>query len=264
MEKDLVVQGTNEVVAEATAKRDLLNMTFKQAQFYAASTIVPAEYQNNPSNCFIAIEMANRMGANPFQVMQSLNVIKGKPSWSSAFIIAAVNQSGRFKTPINYQMSGDWSKGNLECVAWAISKDGTKCESIKVTQKRANAEGWVNKNGSKWQTMPELMIRYRAAAFFGRQFCPDLLLGLMTTEEQRDIVDADFSEIPTNSEETKLNQEQVKQTQTEETGTIKVDASTGEVKTEEKPAQESPNLFDKYINKDTEEKQQTTNNDWMK
>ena len=229
--KDLTVTSTSEVVAEATAKRDLLNMAYKQAQFYASSTIVPAEYQNNPSNCFIAIEMANRMGANPFQVMQSLNVIKGKPSWSSAFIIAAVNQSGRFKTPINYQMKGDWSKGDLECVAWAISKDGTKCESIKVTQKMANAEGWVQKNGSKWQTMPELMIRYRAAAFFGRQYCPDLLLGLMTTEEQKDIIDADYEEV-----DAKIATEKVEEHQNKTMASVKVTVNenpeTGEVKEE--------------------------------
>ncbi len=252
---EVAVKQTNEVVAESTAKRDLLNMTYKQAQFYAASTIVPAEYQNNPSNCFIAIEMANRMGANPFQVMQSLNVIKGKPSWSSAFIIAAVNQSGRFKTPINYVTEGDWKKGTLACTAWAISKDGTKCESIKVTQEMAKAEGWVQKNGSKWQTMPELMIRYRAAAFFGRQFCPDLLLGLMTTEEARDIVDIEYNEIPSSNETKMNNTEEVSKTQEEKTASVKVDPITAEIIEED--SQEK--IFDKHLNK----KEEKPNNDWM-
>lgn len=232
---EVVTTNNNEVVAEASAKRDLLNMAYKQAQFYADSTIVPAQYQKNPSNCFIAIEMANRIGANPFQVMQSLNVIKGKPSWSSAFIIAAVNQSGRFKTPINYQMSGDSSKGTLSCIAWAVAKDGTKCESIKVTQEMAKLEGWSTKEGSKWKTMPELMIRYRAAAFFGRQYCPDLLLGLMTTEEARDTIDVEYTEVPTTAE-TKQTAEEVKQNQVNETGSIEpdVEPETGEVK-EAKP-----------------------------
>lgn len=240
MENNLQVQNTNnEVVAEASAKRDLLNLAFKQAQFYAQSTIVPAEYQGNQANCFIAIEMASRMGANPFQVMQSLNVIKGKPSWSSAFIIAAVNQSGRFKTQLNYKVTGDWGKGDLACIAYATSNDGTLCESIKVTQKMAKDEGWIDKNGSKWKTMPELMIRYRAAAFFGRQFCPDLLLGLMTTEEARDTIDVDYSEVPTTAE-TKQTAEEVKQTQTEETGSIEpdVEPETGEVKEAKPEAQE--------------------------
>ena len=217
----LEVKQNNEVVTEANAKRDLLNMAYKQAQFYASSTIVPAEYQNNPSNCFIAIEMANRMGANPFQVMQSLNVIKGKPSWSSSFIIAAINQSGRFKTPINYKMEGSASDNSLSCIAWAVSKDGTKCESIKVTMQMAKAEGWLDKTGSKWKTMPELMIRYRAASFFGRQFCPDLLLGLMTTDEVKDVIDADEYELNTvsSAETTHNTTEEVAKQQEEQTAT---------------------------------------------
>ena len=252
MENNLQVQNNSNEVAEVSAKRDLLNTVYTQAKFYAASTIVPAQYQNNPSNCFIAIEMANRIGANPFQVMQSLNVIKGKPSWSSAFIIAAVNQSGRFKTPLNYKMEGDAKKGTLSCIAWAIAKDGTKCESIEVTQEMAKREGWSTKDGSKWKTMPELMIRYRAAAFFGRQYCPDLLLGLMTTEEARDTIDVDYTEVPTTAE-TKQNAEEVKETQAEATGTINPDveeepqAPTPEAEPQEakKPTQQS--IFDKHM-----------------
>ena len=105
---------------EVEIKRDMMNIIFKQAQFYANSTIVPAAYQGKPENCFIAIEMANRMGANPFQVMQSLNIIKGRPAWSSAFIIATINQSGRFSTQLNYKMSGTWKDHTLKCERHAL------------------------------------------------------------------------------------------------------------------------------------------------
>lgn len=195
------IQVTKPEATQISPVVEKFNTGLRMAKAYAASTIIPAQYQNNISNCFIALQMAERMHADPFQVMQSLNVIKGKPSWSSAFIIAAVNQSGRFKTPLNYKMSGSWKNRDLSCIAYATAKDGTLCESIAVTYDIAKAEGWIDKQGSKWQTMPELMIRYRAAAFFGRQYCPDLLLGLMTTEEQGDVIEAevvnsDFS-VPT-------------------------------------------------------------------
>ena len=49
------------------------------------------------------------------------------------------------------------------------------------------AEGWYDKSGSKWKTMPDQMFRYRAAAFFARAFCPDVLMGLQTVEETRDV-----------------------------------------------------------------------------
>jgi hypothetical protein len=50
-------------------------------------------------------------------------------------------------------------------------------------------EGWYGKNGSKWVTMPDLMLRYRSAAFFGRIYAPELLMGLPSAEETHDIID---------------------------------------------------------------------------
>jgi hypothetical protein len=51
----------------------------------------------------------------------------------------------------------------------------------------AKAEGWLDKAGSKWKTMPELMLKYRAAAFFGRLYAPEVLMGMQTSEEVIDI-----------------------------------------------------------------------------
>ena len=44
----------------------------------------------------------------------------------------------------------------------------------------------MGKNGSKWQTMPELMLRYRAATFFGRLYAPDILMGMRSDVEVYD------------------------------------------------------------------------------
>ena len=35
--------------------------------------------------------------------------------------------------------------------------------------------------------MPEQMFMYRCAAFFARAYCPDVLNGLQTAEELRDV-----------------------------------------------------------------------------
>ena len=62
----------------------------------------------------------------------------------------------------------------------------------------AKKEGWATKSGSKWATMPELMIRYRAAAFWGRLYASDLLLGLQTQEEAIDVQQVTVrAEVPT-------------------------------------------------------------------
>jgi len=154
------------------------------AKMLSASSLVPDNFKNNIPNAMIALEMANRIGASPLMVMQNMYVVHGKPSWSSQFIISAINACGRF-TPLRFEITG--AGDTLACVAWAYEK-GTKdrLDSPKVTMQMAIAEGWVSKSGSKWKTMPDLMIRYRAAAFFGRLYAPDILMGMQTADEVDD------------------------------------------------------------------------------
>lgn len=154
------------------------------AKMLAQSTLVPEIYRGNVQNTMIALEMANRIGASPLMVMQNLYIVKGKPSWSSSFIIAALNSCNRF-SPLRFEMNGD--KDEYGCQAWAFDlKTKDKLEGPKVTWAMVKAEGWLGKEGSKWKTMPELMFRYRAAAFFGRLYAPDILMGMHTMEEVTD------------------------------------------------------------------------------
>jgi hypothetical protein len=156
------------------------------AKMLSASSLIPKEYQGNIQNTMIALEMANRIGASPLQVMQNLNIIQGKPSWSSSFIIAALNSCKRF-SPIRFVTGGEGDA--YGCTAWAFDlATNDKLEGPKVTWEMVKAEGWYSKGGSKWKTMPELMFRYRAAAFFGRLYAPDILMGMHSAEEVLDVI----------------------------------------------------------------------------
>lgn len=154
------------------------------ANMLAQSDMVPKEYKGNIPNTMVALEMANRIGASPLAVMQNMNVIHGKPSWSSQFIIASINSCGRYK-PLRFILSGEGD--NRTCVAWTTDNSGERLESPAVSVAMAKKEGWFSKTGSKWQTMPELMLRYRAAAFFGRLYAPELMMGMKTADEVEDI-----------------------------------------------------------------------------
>lgn len=203
------------------------------AKALCASTLVPAQYRAftevkdrgrvtghtpNPAglpNCVVALNMAQRMGADPLMVMQNLYVIEGRPSWSSQFIIAAINSCGRF-SPLRFEISEPgkaeevsyqatvWKGGNRieetrkvkvrhqTCRAWVIEKEtGDRLDGPTVSIQMAIDESWLTKNGSKWLTMPEVMLRYRAASFFGRLYAPELLMGLQTQEEVEDIIQAE-------------------------------------------------------------------------
>lgn len=165
----------------------LMNMSFRTARMLSTSALVPDAYRQSPENCLVAIDIANRMGVSPLMVMQNLYVVKGKPSWSGSFCAAAINGSGRF-TPLEYIFVGEPGQPSYGCYASAKRlSNGVRCFSDTITMAMAAAEGWLNKPGSKWKTMPVQMMMYRAAAFFARAHCSDILLGLPTYEEVQDV-----------------------------------------------------------------------------
>lgn len=151
------------------------------AKMFSSSSLIPDTFKGNIANCTIALEMAHRMGANPMAVMQNLYIVHGKPGWSAQFIIACLNQCGKF-SPIRFRIIGDGD--DKTCTAWAKElESGETLEGPPVSIGMAKKEGWATKSGSKWQTMPDLMLRYRAATFFGRLYAPDLLMGMQSHEE---------------------------------------------------------------------------------
>lgn len=164
----------------------------RMSQCLASSTVVPREYQNNVGNCMIAIEMASRINTSPMMVMQNLYIVNGRPAWSSQWIIAMINSSRRYKTELQFEFGHDQADGGLSCRAWAEDYSGHKVFGPKITMAMANQEGWTSKNGSKWKTMPDVMIQYRAASFFGRMNCPDMIMGIYSSDEV-----LDMGELPT-------------------------------------------------------------------
>lgn len=246
------MNGGGVVVAQPTPSSAVVNF-FDPTQFetmqrvckmFASSELVPDMYKaskDNPiekavSNCMIAIEIAQRIGASPLMIMQNMVPIYGKPSWSSKFLVATVNTCGRFN-PLQYRFTEkgmlgmvdyvdyekEWvntanGKGyykskavqkqfdgqkimDIECVAYTTAKGSDQVlESSPVSIRLAIQEGWYTKNGSKWQTMTKQMLMYRAASFWTSAYAPELSMGMRTVEEQQDIY-TEFEEVTDVKEE---------------------------------------------------------------
>ena len=200
------VQQTNKVTDYSLGifgTSDNFIMAMQMAKALSESTIVPQTYQKNPSNCLIAIEQAQRMNISPLMVMQNLYPIQGKPSWSSKFLIASINASRKFDMELQYDETKDKDGKPYSCVAWTM-KNGRRIEGMEVNMQMAKDEGWLSKNGSKWKTMPQLMLRYRAASFFSSLNCPELTMGIYTKEE---IEDNDFNEYPMEDLQTQVQKD---------------------------------------------------------
>ena len=164
-----------------------IERAWKFADVLSRSKIIPDTFQGNPASVLIALDMANRMRRNPLEVMQAMYIVHGKPSFSSSFLISLINSCGYYE-PLRFRFSGEGE--SRSCVAWTVDKrTGEKVEGPVVSIGMAKAEGWYGKQGSKWKTMPEVMLRYRAASFFSRTYCPDLTGGFHFQEEAMDIAD---------------------------------------------------------------------------
>lgn len=170
----------------------------RMATALSQSSLVPSAYQGPQGlpNVLIAMELANRIGASPMMVMQNLDVIHGRPSWRAQFLIATVNASGRF-SPLRFRFTGKEGTDEWGCRAWALDRETKEeCVGPLVTIKLAKDEGWYKRNGSKWQTLPELMLHYRAAAFWARIYAPELSLGMQTAEEVIDTTGVVLPDVP--------------------------------------------------------------------
>lgn len=165
----------------------------RMAEYLARASIIPQSYQKSPGDCLVAIDLGRRMGISPITVMQNSQVVRGKFTWTGSFCKSLVNSCGKFENS-RYEFCGTPGKMDWGCrMAAESSRTHRTIRGPWVTMQMAKDEEWISKPGSKWKTMPELMMRYRAATFFARTECPEVLNGFYTTEEIVDIGDDDFS-----------------------------------------------------------------------
>jgi hypothetical protein len=159
----------------------------REAKAWSVSGIVPKAYANNLPACLVALDVAKRLGASPLQVMQNLYIVHGQPSWSSTFLIAAVNHCGRYSS-LRYEERGTIADKDYAVRAWAIEKaTNERLNGTWISWTMVKAEGWESKAGSKWKTMPDQMFRYRAASFWQRVYVPEIGMGFQTAEEVQDL-----------------------------------------------------------------------------
>lgn len=181
----------NEVMAKPSGGFiESFRESYKLASVFAKSSLVPQQYQGKTEDCAIAVDMAERMGVTPLMVMQNLYVVKGKPSWSGQACMSFIKAKYGDAEPVYTGQRGTDTRG---CFVRVTKPDGEVIEGAEVTIGMAKAEGWYSKKDkygketSKWQTMPELMLAYRAAAFFARVYCPEILMGVQVEGEVEDM-----------------------------------------------------------------------------
>ena len=182
-EKTLAVVEQTTELAPVTVWTDKkqFDQLLRAANMLSQTSIIPATYQGKPQDCFVALEMATRMGVSPLVVMQNMYVVKGKPAWAGQACTMFINSCGKF-TGVKHVYTGEKGTDSRGCYVTATRiSDGIQVNGVEVTIAMAKAEGWTA--NTKWRTMPELMLAYRASAFFARVHCPEALMGVQLVDE---------------------------------------------------------------------------------
>lgn len=172
-----IPQGSRDVSTPMDAYLDAskFNQLMTVAEVFSKSSLVPAHFRGKKEDCFIALQLAIRLGADPFAVMQNTYNVKGSPGMEAKMVIALINTSGLFKDRLEFKL--EFSGESRQCKAIATGHNGKTYEAV-YEFKTAKAEGLVDKENSKWKTMPDIMLQYRSATVFSRLYCPELLLGM--------------------------------------------------------------------------------------
>lgn len=186
----------NQVSTNVFSDPESFQKIFDIGKMFASSSLAPQAYQGKPMDCTIAVDMANRMGVSPMMVMQNLYVVQGKPQWSGQACTSMIMASGKFKN-VHHVYTGERNTDSWGCFLSAEKVDtGEIVNGAEVTIQMAKDEKWYDKNGSKWKTMPELMLAYRASAFFARVHIPNSLMGCSVEGEVEDISPAPMQAPP--------------------------------------------------------------------
>lgn len=165
--------------------------TQRVAKVFTASALVPDHLRKNVADCILALAIARRMNEDPVSVMQNIYFVSGRAGWLTQYMIARANKAGIFKGPIRWRSSGEGDA--LQVTAFGTLAETKDEASVTVTMKMAKAEGWTR--NSKYNTMPEHMLRWRSATMLIRLYCPEVMMGLPTEDELRDVAAATMRDV---------------------------------------------------------------------
>ena len=218
MTTELIPAATGSAPAAPTNERRYVSIFEDPSRFaeqiniadaLSRTQFVPQAFRGKPEDCLVALDLACRFELQPLAVFPELYVIDNKATFSSKFLIALVNRSGRFsRIQFDEGVDGEvvahcteWKKNgargekdeweetfpNYYAVARFVEKStGEEFESPRVDMRFAEKNGWIVKPGSKWRTMPEIMCRYRAASILIKSVCPEIIAGLEFSEDVQD------------------------------------------------------------------------------
>lgn len=151
--------------------------TWRTLQAISSTEFVPAGLRGKPEAILACILTGRELGLGPMESLRMIDMIDGKPSPSSEWMLARVFDAGHVIYPEVQTAEA------CTIVAKRMNGDQVLAEvRFTFTIEMAKRAGLAGKNN--WKSYPEAMLYWRAVAQVCRQLFPDLLHGMKYLPEE--------------------------------------------------------------------------------
>lgn len=145
-----------------------LDQTWRFAQVLATANLLPPELRNRPADVLVTILYGQELGLGPMQAIQSIHVIKGRPTLSANLWVALARKAGH-----------KVRKGEHTATSCAVtvirSDDPDGPITAEYTIDDAKTAGLLT--NENYRKNPKAMLYARAASTAIRQACPEVAMG---------------------------------------------------------------------------------------
>jgi len=161
-----------------------VDQALRISEMFAKSDLVPDNYKNKPANIFLAVSAGASLGLAPFQAMQNIAVINGKPSIFGDALLAMVRNDKRCLS-VKESIVGEGMNRTATCIVSRLAPNG-ETEVINSSFCLGDAQKAGLLNRGPWKSYPDRMLQMRARGFALRDAFADVIGGLITSEEAQD------------------------------------------------------------------------------
>lgn len=168
-------QATTELAAREPARLTMQD-TINFANSVASGSLLPREYQRNPANVIIAVNLGQSMGLSPAESLYRINVIQGKPTASAELIAAQVRKAG-------HKLRIDKDEARQSVTATIV-----RCDDPDHPFSETRDAAWAQRMGlaskDNYRKQPMTMLTWRAITAAARVACPEALYGVAYTPDE--------------------------------------------------------------------------------
>ena len=160
-----------------------LEDAFRFAKAICESGFAPRGMEK-PESVLIALQWGAELGLTPMAGLQNIAVVNGRPALFGDAALALVRSSGQLEDYKEDEV-GEAGKDSYGFKV-TVKRKGQSAQSETFTIADAKAAKLWGKSGP-WTDYPRRMLKFRARGFVLRDTFGDVLKGLRTAEEARDM-----------------------------------------------------------------------------